>query len=232
MVKKLENLVEIANPEEPHLACVLLLDTSGSMVEEDKITLLNEGIKVYKKSVLEDNLARKRVELAVITFGKGGVQVIHDFSSIEDFEPQSLDADGYTPMGEAILKAIELVEQRKQQYKDRGIDYYRPWIFLITDGEPTDMRPGDPKWNEVVKSVYEGEANGKFLFFAVGVLPANMDLLRQLAPPNRPPALLREKKFKEMFLWLSKSHASVSASRVGEQVRTETPKSWAEFSTH
>ena len=139
---KLEDLIEIANPQQPHCATVLLLDTSGSMSQNGKITSLMEGLTVFKKDVAKDELASKRVDLSVITFGNG-VSVTHDFSSIEDFEPPVLSADGYTPMGEAIFKAIDFVEQRKQQYRDKGIDYYRPWIFMITDGEPTDMQPGD-----------------------------------------------------------------------------------------
>ncbi len=228
---KLEDLIEIANPQQPHCATVLLLDTSGSMSQNGKITLLTEGLTVFKEDVTKDELASKRVDLSVITFGNG-VSVTHDFSSIEDFEPPILSADGYTPMGEAILKAIDFVEQRKQQYRDKGIDYYRPWIFMITDGEPTDMQPGDSRWNEVIKKVHEGEANKKFMFFAVAVEPANTELLRQIAPPNRNPIKLKEGRFKDLFNWLSKSQSKVSASKVGEQVALENPVAagWGEVS--
>ena len=195
---KLEDRIEIANPHQPHCATVLLLDTSGSMSEGGKINALTNGLTIFKEDVSKDDLASKRVDLSVITFGDS-VTVTHDFSSIEEFEPPVLSADGYTPMGEAILKAIELIEQRKHQYKNKGIDYYRPWIFMITDGEPTDMEPGDSKWNEVTRKVHDGENNKKFMFFAVAVEPANTELLRQIAPPNRPPIRLKEGKFKDLF---------------------------------
>lgn len=135
-------------------------------------------------------------------------------------------------MGEAILRGIDLIEQRKQQYKTEGIDYYRPWLFMITDGEPTDMRPGDSTWNEVVKKVQEGEANKKFMFFVVAVEPADTELLKQIAPPNRPPVRLKGTKFRELFQWLSKSQAKVSASKIGEQVALENPVAagWGEIS--
>lgn len=230
---KLEELIEIANPQQPHCATVLLLDTSGSMSESGKISALTEGLTNFKGDVSKDELASKRVDLAVVTFGEG-VNVTHDFSSIEDFETPVLSANGYTPMGDAILKAIELIEERKQQYKAKGIDYYRPWIFMITDGEPTDMQPGDSKWNEVIKKVHDGEANKKFIFFAVAVEPANTELLKQIAPPNRAPIRLKEGRFKALFTWLSKSQSKVSASKVGEQVALENPtgpQGWGEIST-
>lgn len=222
--------IEIANPQQPHCATVLLLDTSGSM-QGGKITALTEGLTVFKEDVSTDELASKRLDLAVITFGDG-VCVTHDFSSIVDFEPPTLSADGYTPMGEAILKAIELIEQRKQQYKDKGIDYYRPWIFMITDGDPTDMQPGDPMWNDVIRKVHDGENNKKFMFFAVAVEPANTELLKQIAPPNRPPIMLKQGRFKDLFNWLSKSQSKVSSSKVGEQVALENPVAagWAAVS--
>lgn len=239
-MSKLEDRIEIANPQQPHCATVLLLDVSGSMGGE-KIAALNEGIKLFKKEIVGDEtegvkgdeLAAKRVDLAVVTFGES-VNVIHDFSSIEDFESPELVANGYTPMGDAIIKATDLVEQRKQQYKAQGIDYYRPWVFMITDGEPTDMQPGDSKWNQVVNAVHQGEANKKFMFFAVAVEPANIELLKQIAPPNRPSIKLKGIKFRELFQWLSRSLGSggVSGSRVGEQVALENPVAagWGEVS--
>lgn len=228
----LEDRLEIANPQHPHCATVLAVDTSGSM-QGDKIRQLNDGIGYFKEDVSADDLARKRVDLAVISFG-GSVEVSQDFASVEDFDPPTLSAEGGTPMGEAILKAVELVRDRKQTYRDMGTDYFRPWIFLITDGEPTDMKEGDELWARAVNAVREGEANREFLFFAVAVEPADLETLRKIAPPERPPLQLRPGRFKDMFLWLSKSQQRVSASRVGEQVALEDPAGpagWAEIDT-
>ena len=231
-MSKLEDRVEIANPQQPHCAAVLLLDTSYSM-EGPKINQLNEGLKFFKEDILKDDLARKRLDLAVVTFGSGA-NIVHNFSSIEEFENPILVADGSTPMGNAIIKAINLVEQRKEDYKNKGIDYYRPWIFMITDGGPTDMSPGDSMWNEVIKKVHDGENSNKFLFFAVGVEPANMELLQQIASPKREPVKLKQGMFREMFLWLSRSQGKVSASKVGEQIALDNvagPNGWGEIST-
>ncbi|SRR5579883_351129 len=195
-MSRLEDKIEIANPTQPHCATVLLLDTSGSMSVGDKITSLNEGLRTFKEAVSSDELASKRVDLAVITFGEA-VNVMHDFSSIEDFDPPTLTAGGTTPMGEAIVRAADMIEERKKHYRAQGVDYYRPWVFMITDGDPTDMSPGEPRWTEVVKRVHEGETNKKFMFFAVAVEPADTERLAQIAPPIRPPVRLRGNKFKD-----------------------------------
>jgi uncharacterized protein YegL len=200
-------------------------------MDGDKIARLNEALRAFKEETAADELARKRVDLAVVTFG-GVVNIAHDFCSIEDFEPTPLAAGGGTPLGEAILKAADMIEQRKQQYKLQGIDYYRPWMFLITDGAPTDMHPGDSTWGDVVKRVREGETSKKFMFFAVAVEPADTETLSQIAPANRPPVKLIGTKFKEMFQWLSKSQSKVSSSKVGENVSIENPVAagWGEVS--
>ncbi|WOF16376.1 VWA domain-containing protein [Methanoplanus sp. FWC-SCC4] len=229
----LEEMVEIAYPQQPHCPTILLLDISGSMTISEKIVQLNEGIKTFKEEIESDELARKRVDLAVVTFGQK-VEVVQDFTSIDDFEPKELVADGLTPMGEAIKKSIEILENRKECYKTEGIDYYRPWIFMITDGEPTDMREGDPMWEEVISMVHQGEKDGKFLFFAVGMDSADLETLKKISPQGRAPIKLKENHFNEMFLWLSRSQAKVSASNVGDQVVLEDPfglNGWGEIPT-
>lgn len=216
--------VEIAHEQEAHVAVVLLLDASGSMENNSKIYQLNEAVKCFKQDVLSDDLARKRVEIAVVSFG-GDVN-IHHFSSVEEFEAPTLEASGRTPMGTAILRAIDLVEQRKTVYKKKGMSYYRPWIFMITDGKATDMEPGDLKWNEVIKKVHEGNdnKNKKFLFFTVGVEPADMAILKLIAPPGREVVELKQDMFKEMFSWLSTSLSAISNSNdIGEQIAMENP---------
>ena len=66
----LEEIVEISYPQQPHCPTVLLLDISGSMIVGDKIGQLNDGIRAFKEEIEKDELARKRVDLAVVTFGQ------------------------------------------------------------------------------------------------------------------------------------------------------------------
>jgi uncharacterized protein YegL len=191
---------------------VLVLDVSGSMSGKP-ISELNAGLKQLQKELSGDALASRRVEIAVVTFGP--VKVLHDFVSAESFRASSLHVEGSTPMGEAILEALELVRLRKQQYQANGVAYYRPWVFLITDGAPTD------DWHPAAKAVRDGEANKALAFFPVGVEGADMEVLRQLSA--RPPLKLKGLMFRELFQWLSNSLAGVSRSQVGERLQLAAP---------
>src|SRR5437016_1990152 len=100
----LEDLVDIAHPQHPHCATVLVLDTSGSM-SGDKIRQLNDSIRFFQEDVASDDLARKRVEVALLAFGDD-VRLEHAFASAEDLQAPTLQAKGGTPMGTALLRAV------------------------------------------------------------------------------------------------------------------------------
>ncbi len=206
---------EFADNPEPRCPCLLLLDTSESM-EGGPINELNRGLSVFRQALASDPLAMKRVEIGLVTFGP--VQLVSDFQTPDQFAPPVLQGAGDTPMGAAIAGGLEMVRQRKQAYKVNGIPYYRPWIFLITDGAPTD------DWRGAAAMIKEGETSKGFSFFAVGVQHADMDILRQIAV--RTPLKLAGLQFRDLFVWLSSSLSSVSRSGVGQEVPL-LPPGWA-----
>lgn len=146
---------DFASNPEPRCPCILLLDVSGSM-NGKPINELNAGLVTFRDELLADPLALKRVELGIVTFGP--VYVEQPFTSAANFFPPILFAQGDTPMGAAITKALNMVEERKREYRANGISYYRPWIFLITDGAPTD------EWQTAAHKVFQGEDAKKFAF--------------------------------------------------------------------
>ncbi len=204
---------EFADNAEQRCPCVLILDTSASM-EGDAIAELNAGLATLRVELLQDRLACKRVELAVVTFG-GTADVVCQFGNVETFQPPLLAAKGGTPMGEAVERALALLEARKEQYRQSGVPYYRPWAFLITDGAPTD------KWNKASRLVADAEHRKQIAFYGVGVEGADMDMLAQLAV--RAPLRLRGLAFAELFRWLSNSLSSVSRSSPGQVVDLQNP---------
>src|SRR4051794_27398143 len=116
---------DLASNPEHRCPSVLILDISGSM-QGEPIKQLQEGVAVYRDSLFGDGLARKRVEVAIVTFG-GAVEVVQSFTTAENFTPPALSARGDTPMGEAVSTSLKLLSDRKTEYKNGGIQYYRPW---------------------------------------------------------------------------------------------------------
>ncbi|AFY51048.1 uncharacterized protein Nos7524_5329 [Nostoc sp. PCC 7524] len=210
----------VENPEN-RCPVILLLDTSGSMVGQP-IHELNRGLATFREDVLQDAQASLSVEVAIVTFSP--VQLTQDFVTIEHFTAPQLEAEGLTPMGEAIEYALNLLENRKQTYKNNGILYYRPWVFLITDGAPTDY------WEGAAQRVREAEENRRLSFFTVAVQGADMNKLRQIAPPQRPPVMLNGLDFRSLFVWLSTSMKRVSSGKVGEAVALP-PVGWGQIIT-
>jgi uncharacterized protein YegL len=199
------------NPE-PRCACLLLLDTSSSMAGQ-AITQLNQGLVTFKDELMADSLAVKRAEVGVLGFGP--VRIHANFATADQFVAPTLQANGDTPMGAAILQAIEMVRLRKEVYKTNGISYYRPWIFMITDGAPTDS------WQQAAVAVRQGEQQKSFAFYAVGVEGANFEILSQIS--TRQPLKLKGLRFRDLFSWLSSSMASVSRSQPGETTTLTNP---------
>ena len=211
--------VGLADNPEPRCACVVLADVSYSMSGQP-ISELNVGLATLADELKKDTTASLRVEVAVVTFSTGA-KVEQDFVSAGEFVAPTLQVGPSTDMGAGINKALDIIEIRKNTYRDNGVDYYRPWLFLITDGEPTDdVEPASDR----LKQVHNAKGINAF---SVGVQNANMNKLRDISP--RAPLRLKGLEFSTMFEWLSSSMQQVSRSRTDEEIPlpTDTLSEWA-----
>lgn len=221
MTTDLEHIEFAENPD-PRCPCVLLLDVSASM-QGDSIAALNEGLKAFQREVSGDRIAARRVEIAIVAFGSGA-DVAQDFVTVDQFVPPELLARGQTHMAAGIETALNLLDQRKATYRSSGVAYYRPWVFLITDGAPV----GEPDATvDAARERLLAEQRGhKLVFFAVGTETANFQTLTTFTIAERPPLQLKGLQFVELFEWLSRSQQAVAQSRPGDQVPLP-PAGWA-----
>lgn len=213
-----EELIE--NPD-PRIPVCLVLDVSSSMSGEP-IAELQRGVEAFFEAIAGDEVARTSAEIAVVTFGTD-VTTLVEFRGIEAQEVPQLRAWGSTSMGEAVNTAIDLLEERKAEYRNAGVDYYQPWMVLMSDGYPTDdITEAEARVRELVEE-------RRLTVFPVAIGGADTSVLSRLGG-GRPALRLAGLKFGEFFSWLSRSVARVSQSTPGESVKlAEGLEAWAQL---
>ena len=201
----------IINPA-TRLPVCLCLDSSYSM-SGSPIEELNKGVQLFFEAIKMDEIARYSVELAVVSFNDEA-ETISDFSSVDRQTITLLEADGITSMGEGVELALDLLEQRKSEYSGKGVDYYQPWLVLMSDGGPTD------NISTAVHRVQKLSINKKLTVFSVAIGDqADIKVLKQFSSLKNN-LVLKVKSaayFKEFFEWLSQSVSVASQSVPGDK---------------
>ncbi len=217
-------LAETPDNYEQKCLCILVLDTSGSMHGEP-IDELNRGLANFHFQVTKNETAAERLEVCIITF-ESKVKCIQEPALIRNMDMPALKAGGSTQLAAGVKKAIGKVQERKNWYRKTGQPYYRPFIFLITDGDP-DL---DQDMNELMMEINAGVNEKKFLFYPIGVQEADMDILRSIAHPHTPPMKLRGLNFTDFFIWLSNSVSVITQSTEGDQIHLPDAGNWGQIS--
>ena len=207
----------IDNPS-PRCACMVILDTSGS-IDGDAIRELNSGIGHFIASVQQDEVAAYSVEIAVITAGAKITEIL-PFTTANNIDGiTEFSAYGCTPLGQATELALKRLEQRKKEYKRSGIAYYQPWLVIISDGAPTDT------YSAAAQQAKALSEQRKLVVLPIGVDGADLNILGQFS--SRGAKKLQGLKFNEFFEWLSASMSQVSASAsTSSSVKLPTTDGW------
>ena len=217
---------EFADNPEPRLPLALILDRSASMTIDDGIGKLNSALAKFKSEVSADTLCALRIEVVRVAFNH---EVDHDdFCSVEAFEPTDLSAIGGTKISIAINTALDLLERRKQAYREAGISYYRPFALLLTDGK---FEHDTPQELAMVRQRLVSEEEGKHVaFFAFGIGDVHMETFSQITPPNRPPRHIGSvENIAGLFKWLSVSTMKAARSTPGDPVKLDELDSYLDY---
>lgn len=208
-VQFIKNPLPPTNPGERHIPAVLLVDISGSMSGKP-IEELNRGLREFGIALQEDSLALGRAEVCVISFNSS-VQTEMGFRPATEYEAPVLSAGGLTSFNEAIQVALDAIEARKEEYRREGIQHYRPWLFVLTDGLPTD----DSLESVAKDRIQNAIRNKKLTYMPMGIGAADTKKLQEYYPDEaavKPVLKADSKNFKEAFVWLSNSIGVVSSS--------------------
>lgn len=206
---------------------VLCLDASGSMAG-DPMQELNEGVRLFFEALKSDPVANASAEVGVVCFSDDAEAIV-DFQGLGRITspPEIQCSGGSTNLGAGVNLALDHLETRKREYQQAGVDYFQPWLVLMTDGQPTSddhLRAG-PRTRRL-------EEQGKIVVFPIGIgVGADMGTLAMFSGKNQP-LRLQGLNFPSFFRWLSQSVVRVSQSRPGEKVALDVQgiKGWAELS--
>ena len=208
-----EDIPPIVNSSEPHMACLFLLDTSGSMGFKATdgvvpIDALNDARNRFKAQVCQDDKTSDILDVAIVEFNNS-INVIQDFSPVEYMQQVNLTARGGTYMAPAIEKAIEMVDERSRFYRRMGTEPYKPWIVMISDGAPLD------NIDDVAIKLTNLSHTNKLAFWSCSLPGADDKILQRLSGARV--LDLIEYNFAGFFDWVNKSMRAVSESAPGEK---------------
>lgn len=167
---------------ERHVACVFLLDCSDSMNVNDAIGKLNQGIRDFKAQIAGDpafdTQTKACIDVAFVGFSTQA-RKLSGFMPASRMETPTLEASGLTSLGAAINLGLDMIQEQKNRYNANGTPYYRPWLFCITDGLPTDDTEA------AAARLKELEANKKVLGYCVGVDGYDKDEMAKIFDKSR-----------------------------------------------
>ena len=141
------------------LPVYLLLDTSGSMTGEP-IEAVKNGVQMMVHSLRQNPQAIETAFVSIITFNSEAKQLI-PLTDLASFQTVDLKAAGTTALGAALSLLADKLENEvtKTTLEQKGD--WKPIVFIMTDGVPTDdWQAGFQKLKAVKKGLIVGCAAG------------------------------------------------------------------------
>ena len=187
----------LPSPGEIHVSIVLLVDTSESMsgvpIEE-----VNQALATFGQVLKEDLLAPGRAEICMISFNSN-VEEVMDFRSPFYYKVPLLSAKGSTAFNEAIEAGLDAIESRKAEYKVQGVSYYRPWLFVLTDGVATDTE----RENATKERLRTAIEKKKVMYMPIGIGNVDVAKLQEYYPDEvQEKRVLEWTDFRKVLPWV------------------------------
>ena len=177
------------------LPVYLLLDTSGSMHGEP-IEAVKNGVEILISSLRQDPYALETAYLSIITFDTQARQLM-PLTEIAMFQPPQLQATGTTQLGDALALLAEKIDQEVQKTTHETRGDWKPLVFIMTDGAPTD------DWTKGFEKLKKVKT-GMVIACAAGH-NADTSILKQITEVVVELATADSNTIKAFFKWVSAS---------------------------
>jgi uncharacterized protein YegL len=182
------------------LPVYLVLDCSGSMTGEP-IEAVRQGVKALVSDLRGDPMALENAFLSIITFGSAAQQVC-PLTELMSFQEPTLTASGTTSLGEALRLLEQCLEREVHKGTPTQKGDWKPLIFLMTDGQPTDS------WESAADSI-KAKRPGNFIACAAGP-QGDANLLRRITETVVELKSLQPEQLRAFFKWVSSSIKTAS----------------------
>lgn len=239
---RIQDLLENPDPRVPVCLC---LDTSGSMLETQngtptgkylvrdgiryeianggttRMDVMRKGLQQLYDTIYQNEDSRYAAEIAVVTFDDTA-RVLSDFSRVEYNDVREkipeLRAGNSTAMGQGINLALDLLEKRKEQYKQKGVDYFQPWLILMTDGVNQGSEQELQRARQRIQKMVREKTLSVYPFMLGD--SEGMATLESLSPEQQP-MRIGLTQMEGMFRWLGKSVNVVSSGSIQNEGRID-----------
>ncbi len=205
------------------LPVYIVADCSGSM-RGDPIESVKTGIGSLHANLTDDPSAVETAYLSIISFASAATQVV-PLTEICDFTPPELKAGGMTSFGAALELLREWIkkEVRMTATEDHKADW-RPLVFLLTDGAPTD------EWESKAQEFRQSKI-GNIIAVGCGG-EADLKALKQVTDNVLHMKEMTPEGFKEFFKWVSASVVKTShVFEAGSGSEDKNPENRVELPT-
>ncbi len=203
------------------LPVYLALDTSGSMRGEP-IYSVNVGIQAMLTSLRQNPFALESVHLSIFTFDARIIEVL-PMTALEQVKIPEIvcPESGPTFLGEALHTICDKLPQEIRRSTDEQKGDWRPLLFIMTDGKPSDTQ----RYNEAIPRV---KAANFATIVACAAGPKSVpDQLKQLTDTVVSLDTMDSNSFSSFFQWVS-SAVTAGSSSVGAIEKLQLPPPPAE----
>lgn len=188
------------------LPIYLLIDTSGSMMGEP-IEAVKQGIRTLITELKGDPQAVETAYLSVITFDSHA-RLLVPLTELMKFSEPEFSASGATALGEALLLMLDCVKKEVRKNTDVHKGDWRPLVFILTDGSPTDTEA----FNRAVDAVRNADI-GNIIACAAGA-KVKIEPLKRITKNVLIMNTVSAGDFSNFFEWVSGSIKMTSKSMV------------------